>query len=141
MKLKSVVAAAVLALGASSTFAAGFSFSGTTSLSTSFMAMAGDSVYAAVTASVVQGFGFDITAVTFDGMSFTPALNVPGGDYWTFTEAGLAAGSHTISVTGNAHGSSYTANVVVTPVPEPETYALMLAGLVAVGFTARRRMQ
>jgi hypothetical protein len=31
-------------------------------------------------------------------------------------------------------------NVVnVTPVPEPETYALMLAGLAAVGFVARRR--
>ena len=31
-------------------------------------------------------------------------------------------------------------NVVnVTPVPEPETYALMLAGLAAVAFVARRR--
>ncbi len=29
----------------------------------------------------------------------------------------------------------------VTPIPEPETYALMLAGLGAVGFMARRRRQ
>jgi len=30
-------------------------------------------------------------------------------------------------------------NFITTPVPEPETYALMLAGLFAVGFVARRR--
>ena len=30
-------------------------------------------------------------------------------------------------------------NFTITPVPEPETYALMLAGLGAVGFVARRR--
>ena len=32
-----------------------------------------------------------------------------------------------------------TANYSITPVPEPETYALLLAGLGAVGFVARRR--
>ncbi|HKX42163.1 MAG TPA: PEP-CTERM sorting domain-containing protein [Burkholderiaceae bacterium] len=33
----------------------------------------------------------------------------------------------------------FVRDVVVTPVPEPETYALMLAGLGAIGFMARRR--
>jgi len=32
-----------------------------------------------------------------------------------------------------------TANYSITPIPEPETYALMLAGLGAVGWIARRR--
>jgi hypothetical protein len=31
--------------------------------------------------------------------------------------------------------------VLSAPVPEPETYAMMLAGLVFLGFTARRTMQ
>jgi hypothetical protein len=33
----------------------------------------------------------------------------------------------------------FVRDVVVTPIPEPETYALLLAGLAAVGFIARRR--
>ncbi len=38
------------------------------------------------------------------------------------------------SVGGNVYGT-----VTVTPVPEPGTYALMLAGLGAIGLVARRR--
>ena len=36
-----------------------------------------------------------------------------------------------------SHGTLYAFGV--TPVPEPETYALMMAGLAAVGFMSRRR--
>ena len=35
--------------------------------------------------------------------------------------------------------NTYVASITVTPVPEPETYALMLAGLAAIGGLARRR--
>ncbi|MDN3919662.1 DUF642 domain-containing protein [Roseateles violae] len=63
------------------------------------------------------------------------------GFQFTATEA-LTTLSFSASVPGN--GGVYLDAVSVTaltaaPVPEPESYALMLAGLAAVGFIARRR--
>lgn len=52
----------------------------------------------------------------------------------TFTDSLKAIGGSTaITQTGSS--------LVVTAVPEPETYALMLSGLFVVGFLARRRRQ
>jgi PEP-CTERM motif-containing protein len=69
--------------------------------------------------------------------SFTD-LNVP-------TQFSVALSGHAI---GNGNSlfqpglkGSYNLSVVAQPVPEPETYALMLAGLGAVGYIVRRRKQ
>lgn len=45
-----------------------------------------------------------------------------------------------LTFTNNPNINAFeTSNYSITPVPEPETYALMLAGLGVVGFVARRR--
>jgi hypothetical protein len=45
-----------------------------------------------------------------------------------------------IDIAGMQEGAGgYGGNMVAVAIPEPETYALMLAGLAAVGFAARRR--
>jgi hypothetical protein len=56
----------------------------------------------------------------------------------------LANGSYYLNIAGTpdplgGNGSTFGMHIEVTPVPEPETYALMLGGLALVGFSARRR--
>ena len=54
----------------------------------------------------------------------------------------LVAGIYTLQIRGAVTGSgggSYAGVLNLTPVPEPETYAMLLAGLGLVGFISRRR--
>ena len=53
----------------------------------------------------------------------------------------LAPGYYSLNVIGHATAgmAAYAVQMDVTPVPEPETYALMLAGLGLLGLIARRR--
>ena len=64
-------------------------------------------------------------------------------DKWTLSYANLAAGSYYLKVSGNVvsnTGAAFSANgSLVSAVPEPGTYAMLLAGLGLLGFIARRR--
>lgn len=67
----------------------------------------------------------------FDGMSGSTTNSVM-----------LNTGKYFYQVTGEATGFAgglYLLTSTIVPVPEPETYAMLLAGLGALGFLARRR--
>lgn len=74
--------------------------------------------------------------------TFVSSSSTPGGASIGLSVSAQAAGNYYINVTGITTapaGGIYTGAISVTAVPEPETYAMMLAGLAALGFLARRR--
>ena len=66
-------------------------------------------------------------------------------DVWTLSSDNLAAGDYYVLVSGNLvsdTSASFGGAVMLAPtapVPEPETYGMMLAGLGVLGVLARRR--
>lgn len=86
---------------------------------------------------------FTLTPITLesilvDGVAATTF--VAQGSGFAFSFAGLSSGAHTLTVRGIGM-PEYGAFVgsVATAVPEPTTYALLLAGLGVVGAVASRR--
>ena len=63
-------------------------------------------------------------------------------DVWTLTTDNMATGSYYIQVSGSLvsdTSGSFGGSVMLAPVPEPETYGMLLGGLGLLGFMARRR--
>lgn len=83
-----------------------------------------------------------VPTATFGLFSVGSVAPLYSGSFASGISATLAAGDYFYLVTGasGSKGGAYALTSTVTPVPEPETYALFLAGLGAIGFlTARRR--
>lgn len=86
----------------------------------------------------VQQGSLDIIFSTSDDKNWKD-----GSPHTWLTVSGLKFNSDKVRVTLNSNGQNWVfadeVQFTATPVPEPETYALMLAGLGFVGFAARRR--
>ena len=156
MKLKFVAAAAVLALASGVAFAGDQSvaFIGDTasfsSLAAPGTALDGGTDTITFTGLAAGAYNYVLTysgqwalntGATLNGTPAVAASSPSGSAFFGFIEsAGDSPFVLTLFGLPLAGKSTvYSGEMTVTAVPEPETYAMMLAGLAAVGFLARRR--
>ncbi len=102
--------------------------------------------------SIIADFGFPSGFnVTFNDFSLWNATTntlissgSTGGSFSTFNFGSIGPSNDFFKIhvegTTLATGAGYAGNLTISPVPEPETYAMLLAGLGLIGFSVRRRV-
>lgn len=122
-----------LTLGANTTINDTWTFKLLAPSSTSFSA----SQTFAVKAGQISNFAANLV-----GYGTLSTATIPGGQFLSWNGE-LGAGTYSVQVTGltGKAGAMYSGAVsaAALPVPEPETYGMMLGGLALLGAVARRR--
>ena len=106
----------------------------------------------ATTTPTFAGFPLGVTSGTFDNTldltqasSYNPAFVTAHGATTAGAEAALfnamVAGESYLNIHTNLFPGGEIRGFLIAAVPEPETYAMLLAGLGLLGFVARRRKQ
>lgn len=111
------------------------------------------SLSGSVVSTAMNIYFLAVQAINFNGVSLNPSsltsLVSPDTHSVTFSAANLAAGNYVLTVSGLAQPAlgfaqpaaygNYSIAASLAPVPEPESYAMFLAGLGVIGAVATRR--
>lgn len=101
----------------------------------SFSLASAGTVFGGAFSLFVEGFQVELIDSAFT--SYGTDTDLTDG----FSFAGLSAGDYALQFAGFSTSANGVYGGTVAAIPEPETYAMLLAGLGIVGFMARRRQQ
>jgi len=121
------------------TFADHFTFSTTGSVTLGAIVSAFTSPQLSDAIEITNFQVFNSGGFSLDGTKLASGV----ADVWSAASTGkLVADSYYVLVTGkllSTAATAYSGSVTVTAVPEPETFAMLAAGLGLIGFAGRRR--
>lgn len=80
----------------------------------------------------------DVAAPAGALQSWSTNYSLPGASVSIVDPTSLTAGQYVIELRGTSTGT-FGGTLSISPVPEPESYTMLVAGLGLLGFTARRK--